>query len=132
MSKILIDEVVVRQALEALEKKYGKWGQGHDELNAAAMTALRQALEQPAQEPVAWMHKIDCDRDDRKDFMVYYERTPGYCIPLYTTPPAPAKPWVGLTNDERKKLADVIRFNNIWYLEDMLRAAEEMLERKNT
>ena len=42
------------------------------------------------------------------------------------------KPWVGLTNDERKKLADVIRFNNIWYLEDMLRAAEEMLERKNT
>ena len=48
MTKILIDEAVVRQALDALEKKYGKWGQGHDELNAAAMTALRQALEQPA------------------------------------------------------------------------------------
>jgi hypothetical protein len=51
MSKILIDEAVVRQALEALEKKHGKWGQGHDELNAAAITALRQALEQPAQRP---------------------------------------------------------------------------------
>ena len=42
------------------------------------------------------------------------------------------KEWVGLTDEERKKLADVIRFNNIWYLEDMLRAAEEMLEKKNT
>ena len=48
MTKILIDEAVVRQALEALEKKHGKWGQGHDDLNAAAITALRQALQQPA------------------------------------------------------------------------------------
>lgn len=45
--------------------------------------------EQPAQqEPVAWMHQIDCDRDDRDDFMAYYKQTPGYCIPLYTSPPA--------------------------------------------
>ena len=39
-------------ALDALEKKHGKWGQGHDELNAKAITALRQALAQPEQTPV--------------------------------------------------------------------------------
>lgn len=45
---------------------------------------------------------------------------------------APKREWVGLTDDDRKQLADVIRFNNIWYLEDMLRAAEETLRERNS
>ena len=109
MTKILIDEAVVRQALEALELEDMACRYEKDptpEHIAKAITALRQAL---ANEALA---------DAALDKM--------------TEQPAPAQPWVGLTDDERKKLADVIRFNNIWYLEDMLRAAEEMLERKNT
>ena len=39
-------------------------------------------------EPVAWMHAIDSyDKDGRDRFEVYYEKTPGYCIPLYTSAP---------------------------------------------
>ena len=34
-----------RLALDALLKKNGKWGQGHDELEARAITALTEALE---------------------------------------------------------------------------------------
>ena len=52
-----------------------------------ATEAIKASLAQPEQEPVAWMHKIDCGPDDRNDFMAYYKRTPGYCIPLYASPP---------------------------------------------
>jgi hypothetical protein len=31
-------------ALDALEKKNGKWGEGHDKLNADAIAALKKAL----------------------------------------------------------------------------------------
>lgn len=54
-------------------------------------------IAQPEQEPVAWMHKIDCDPDNRNDFMAYYKRTPGYCIPLYASPPQrqeDPEPWL--------------------------------------
>jgi hypothetical protein len=72
MSKILIDEAVVRGALKDLEvaqSAIGEWGsyasayfqEKHglaDDIEALtiSITALRQALEQPApaQEPVAW------------------------------------------------------------------------------
>ena len=96
----------------------------------------------PAQEPVGfdeWWNNEGSQAPKPTDDM--YEHCKRMCEiawsngvykALEKAPPAPAKQWVGLTNDERKKLADVIRFNNIWYLEDMLRAAEEMLERKNT
>lgn len=46
---ITVDRKVIEQALEALEKKHGHWGKGHDDLNASAITALRTALEQPKQ-----------------------------------------------------------------------------------
>jgi hypothetical protein len=36
---------VMKTALNALLKKNGKWGQGHDELEAKAIAALRQAIE---------------------------------------------------------------------------------------
>ena len=58
----------------------------------------------PEQEPVAWMHKIDCDPYGRNDFMAYYKRTPGYCIPLYTSPPK--REWVALTREEINIIVD--------------------------
>ena len=35
-----------QQALDALKKKHGQWGQGHDELNVSAIDALERALTQ--------------------------------------------------------------------------------------
>jgi hypothetical protein len=56
-----------------------------------AVTALRQALAQPEQEPVAWM-------EDSIEFYAKDHPTNSCTIPLYTAPPS--KPWVDLTNDE--------------------------------
>ena len=107
MTKILIDEAVVRQALEALES--GDWyinqlemivyspddDGTHEERERVqkATTALRQALEQPApaQEPVAWMQ-------DSIELYVQDRPSATYTIPLYTTPPAPAQP---LTDEQQ-------------------------------
>ena len=83
--------------------------------------SCKQPAPAPAQEPVAWMHKIDFDRDDRKDFMVYYDRTPGYCIPLYTTPPAPAQP---LKDEQIQKLRHTIDWTASWSYIDFARAIE--------
>lgn len=33
-----------QQALDALKKKHGHWGQGHDKLNVDAIAALERAL----------------------------------------------------------------------------------------
>lgn len=60
-----------------------------------AITALRAALEeQPAeqQEPVAWRYNGKLHEFDPSDWAT------GPVTPLYTSPPA--KPWVGLTDEE--------------------------------
>lgn len=64
---------------------------------AAAITALRQALKQSAQqEPVAWMYESVCGND-----FATRHKPPEYAKnirPLYTTPPQ--REWVGLTDAE--------------------------------
>jgi hypothetical protein len=47
-----------------------------------AMKAIREALAQPDQEPVAWMR----EDEDCTDCIVW-EQTEEHTIPLYTTPP---------------------------------------------
>ena len=62
-----------------------------------AITAIKEALAQPEQKPVAWMNDSTPSGifarhiDGAKNF--------GCTIPLYTTPPQ--RTWVGLTNEER-------------------------------
>jgi hypothetical protein len=94
---------VVQQALEALEKVLPCAEENfiHPELQIevldahAAITALRQLLEQPepVQEPVGkWMGKcIEWTENP-------YRFKKGQSI--YTTPPAQPAAWVGLTADE--------------------------------
>jgi hypothetical protein len=63
-----------------------------------AITAIKAALEQPAQEPVAWL--------DEEKKIIYWHNTHatddyhGFkrSTPLYTTPQQ--RPWVGLTHQE--------------------------------
>ena len=66
---------------------------GADEVNAQfdnAITAIKEALAQPEQEPVAWMD-ADGNVSDNNDHNCFP-------IPLYTTPPQ--RTWVGLTDEE--------------------------------
>lgn len=82
----------LKLALDALEKKAGSWGVGQEILNNAAITSIREALSQPAQEPVAFgMFREDglildviCP-DEHESF------AGEYTVPLYIAPPA-AKP----------------------------------------
>jgi len=80
MSKILIDEATVKLALEALETAHAQtcivgrpkdWWQLSD-----AITAIKQALEQPVQEPVAMRmpkvgDKVVCIEDESLGTVVY-------------------------------------------------------------
>ena len=114
MSKILIDEAVVKQALEALEV-VARQPVGKGTVDAIA--ALRKALaEQPRaegtlaqQEPVAWMYEGDAEFDGNdwryptrvttsKQVAEFHG---GDVRPLYTSPPA-QRTWVGLTDEERR------------------------------
>ena len=60
-----------------------------------AITAIKEALAQPEQKPVAWMTEDECE--------VYTSKQVDGCfqhdhIPLYTTPPQ--RTWVGLTEKD--------------------------------
>ena len=85
-------------ALEALEWNYGTdleniencmaW---LDKMNAT-IPALRQALAQPKQEPVAWVYNGILHEFDPSEFAT------SEVTPLYTAPPK--REWVGVTYDE--------------------------------
>ena len=89
--------------------------------------ALRQALAQPEQEPVAWGMP-------RKDGLVLdvicpqeHSREPGdYTIPLYTAPPK--REWVGLTDEE----VESWRGNYDFFDSALVREVEAKLKEKNT
>jgi hypothetical protein len=156
----------VKLALEALEwmvanddtnegdepvERFG--GQSWNEYNAywldglnnsrAAITAIKQALaaqhepeNEPfvslasVQEPVAWM------QDDGCHFSIWKDKYS--TIPLYTTPPAARRQWVGLT-DEEIEACDCLHV--LWMGDDdqelvgkkeFARAIEAKLKEKNT
>jgi len=85
-------EEALKLAFEALDSKYivgcSEWrGQ-----QLKALTAIKEALAQPAQEPVAWMTINEYGEEDD----IHYENPEGHLMegwtykPLYTTPqPAP-------------------------------------------
>ena len=52
----------LKLALEALEKKAGSWGVGHEALNNAAVAAIKEALAQPEQESTTDMMMALADR----------------------------------------------------------------------
>lgn len=88
-------------ALEALEFAAAQiYNEDNDDIIADAITALRQALEQPEQEPVAWIDEFG------NVFPLGAQRGPKYLNepmkPLYTA--SPKRKWVGLTDEEEIEL----------------------------
>ena len=98
-------------------------------VRTSTITAIKEALAQPQQEPVAWamfkrgrLESFWMDKGDAYDC----EFTPEHkWEPLYTSPP-PQRPWVGL-ND--------IEIEEIWFkhlnLNSQARAIEAKLKAKN-
>ena len=98
-----------------------------------AITAIKQALAQPApvQEPVAWIeHEWSGSglrhlHFERREQSVRDEVMNPIWTPLYTTPPAAQRQWVGLTFAEICECEDE-------YLHKFARAIEAKLKEKNT
>ena len=123
----------LRLALEALEclKRDFDADQFEWEISDVAITAIKAALAQPEQEPVAWMSPSWIDPDTRGWQSDSFESIPieGW-LPIYITPPQrtepvcpeckagvlyecvacssnnypPQREWVGLTDEERKEI----------------------------
>ena len=111
-----------QQALEALQKIY--LAPEHDEYIRVwwpacdeAITALRAALEQPEQEPVAWGMMLDGKIYDCITPEEHDRKEGKYTIPLYTQPQPKAEP---LTEEE---IIDAVRGADLdwaygWTLEE--------------
>jgi hypothetical protein len=112
-------EQAARMALEALEKT-GIEGTG--EMHDAAIASLRQALEQPKQEPVAWWNP----RKDTVSCDPVHRHHPD-CTPLYTEPPK--REWIGLTDEERKEAKSLMFMNSPF--NEVVSAIENRLKEKN-
>jgi hypothetical protein len=84
----------------------------------------------PVQEPVAWMQSDEVHISLWKDDY--------HTIPLYTTPPAAQRPWVGLTDRDAGEVIDYVHTNSRYghhhtgFWMDFYRAIEAKLKEKNT
>jgi hypothetical protein len=92
-----------QQALEALEKQRSYFLDRREEAPDhvyAAIRALRAALEQPEQEPVAWLYPEGLEALQKgKCWTAYGTKQGDDCsIPVYTHPPR--REWRGLTLEE--------------------------------
>ena len=90
----------LKLALEALEEAHHKMEHYQDEKKREqAITAIKQALAAPVQEPVAWEQFYP---DIGKPKLAYLPPTKSPENACYTTPPQ--RPWVGLTQNEAIEL----------------------------
>jgi len=100
-----------------------------------AMDALRQALAQPEQEPVAW---LDAEMSQAYTIDELSDASGTGFLPLYTAPPK--KEWVGLTADEiwkcnKAKSGSAVEFHICVEHQNVLdfaEAIEAKLKEKNT
>ena len=106
----------LRMALEALYCASRIMDATAQERQDNAITAIKEALAQPEQEPVAWMN----DMGTHIDLNVSGRGTPLYTHPLQRT-------WVGLTYEEKHE----IRYSHMTSAE-FIEFIEAKLKDKNT
>ena len=101
-----------------------------------AQAAIKEALAQPEQEPVAWISATELlvmrgnALGGAKDWRVNLGLEPEEGdVGLYTTPPQ--RTWVGLTDEELQPIADKYRILFGSWVEDFARAIEAKLKGKN-
>jgi hypothetical protein len=120
-------------ALEVLDNLL-YWDNGKSDYDQAreAITAIKQARSAPyvatslVQEPVGWW-------DAKIGF--FEEKHFDQLQPLYASPPAAQRPWVGLTDDERYGIRASFRVRFLEtseFAEQVQLATEAKLKEKNT
>ena len=102
---------------------------------ADAINSCKEALEQPAQEPVAWINYVWKPYEEESDDAAFY---PDFDLdtydnggdPLYTHP---APTWQGLSDDEIQSILDKIdnEYATSAYIIMYARAIEQALRNKN-
>ena len=103
----------LKLALEALEEyHYGE-----------ARVIIREALKQPAQEPVGYVYS----EAGLKSAAIQRDLLNG--TPLYATPPQ--RPWLGLTEEEKEAIYKQADAEN-WHDQPLLETVEAKLKEKNT
>jgi hypothetical protein len=124
-----------QQGLEALEDERYVTKYTHI---VEAITALRKALEQPEQGPVAWAvqgcSKMWRDEFAEIDAKAEAKRIGGTCVAyaLYTIPPQ--RQWVGLTDEEMSDtVADIkVDFGDLlWKVVCLTKLIEAKLKERN-
>ena len=133
----MTDKEAMAMALEALEMYgnrhratyllEGAWDE-EITLGDKAITALKEALAQPEQEPVAYLVLFD-GAGKLLEFTKgnYLHGAKVEHIPLYTHPPQ--RTWVGLTDEEANLLWENIDDTDSW---ELIKQVEAKLKEKNT
>ena len=100
-----------------------------------AITAIKAALAQPEQEPVAWgvfegnLHDMFFTQSEAQE-MAKLKGTHAEVRPLYTTPPQ--RTWVGLTDEEMMQIyIDLKSVAGFYSVEKYARDIEAKLRSKN-
>ena len=101
------------EALESCDAAHITDGgrQWYDEkLVDKAITAIKESLAQPEQEPVAWRYRWSVEGGHWVwNYATYIERQKDdRCEPLYTTPPQ--RTWVGLTDEDCDEVERWVEF----------------------
>lgn len=119
----------LKLALEALEGAKIIGGQRKAD---EAITAIKQALAAPVQEPMeTYIHHCRY-QPHPNDFGIpkgHWWQAKQYADAVNTTPPAAQRPWVGLTLTDREKLRD--KFEGWNYPAILVDAIADMLKEKN-
>jgi hypothetical protein len=135
----------LKLALEALEVAnscvdgyYIPKGKTHLPEIELAITAIKEALAQPEQEPIGYASEGVAERlttvkqahEQIRSFRLFT-----HDVPLYTTPPQ--RTWVGLTDGEVDKMILLMGFPPDWITENaivknIVRNLEAKLKEKNT
>ena len=115
----------LRQATQHVVDTLENLFYGTREETDLAIDALKTALEQTEQKPVAWL-KEDWTGGHLNYETVYEGAFAAF--PVYKHPPAPQRPWVGLTEGDRNDLEDYCKMTIGKFAFD---AIEAKLKEKN-
>jgi hypothetical protein len=113
---------VAQQALEFLES-------GNFVYPTQLAIDLRKALAQPEQKPVAWMSDKGSVASMQEKKMGYVLES-AFTIPLYTTPPAAQRPWIGLTDEDLEFWTEELGQGELG--KGVIRAVADHLKERNT
>ncbi len=120
----------LKLALEAFgEIEWSNNSQWQSDRAKVAITAIKEALAQPEQEPVATLDDLEQEIYENTRQFVSCDVMEWMLKRYYTTPPQ--RTWVGLTEEELKPICDEWRIVYGAWMNDFARDIEIKLKEKN-